>query len=75
MVAALTGRLAPVLRGESSGKLLFQTFRSTAENVEVAGFSQVEQTKYDLPVSDLMSPLFKAVRIFIKRHVMGVATK
>ena len=49
--------------------------RSTAEAVEVAGFSKVEQTKYDLPYSDLMSPMFKLVRIFIKRHVMGVATK
>ena len=46
-----------------------------AENVEAAGFSKVEQTKYDLPLSDLMSPLFKVVRTFIKRHVMGVATK
>merc|ERR1712156_79905 len=45
--------------------------RSTAEAVEVAGFSKVEQTKYDLPLSDLMSPMFKLVRIFIKRHVMG----
>jgi len=49
--------------------------RPTAENVEEAGFSKVEQKKYDLPLSDLMSPLFKIVRIFIKRHVMGVATK
>ena len=43
--------------------------------MELAGFSKVEQKKYDLPLSDLMSPLFKVVRTFIKRHVMGVATK
>jgi len=49
--------------------------RSTAEAVENAGFAKVDQKKYDLPLSDLMSPLFKLVRIFIKRHVMGVATK
>ena len=54
---------------------MLSTFRSTAEAVENAGFAKVDQKKYDLPLSDLMSPLFKLVRIFIKRHVMGVATK
>ena len=38
-------------------------------------FSNIQTTKYDLPARDDSPIFFKVVRIFIKRHVMGVATK
>jgi len=38
-------------------------------------FSNVQATKYDLPAREDSPIFFKFVRTFIKRHVMGVATK
>ena len=50
--------------------------RKTAEAIEVAGFSSVEQKKYDLPFRNFdISMIFTVVRTLVKRHVMGVATK
>ena len=50
--------------------------RSTAEAVEAAGFAKVDQKKYDFEISrEDVSVRFKVVRTFVKRHVMGVATK
>ena len=54
----------------------FFLFRSTAEAVEAAGFAKVDQKKYDFEISrEDVSLRFKFVRTFVKRHVMGVATK
>ena len=57
--------------------LYFSLFnRSTAEAVEAAGFTNVDQKKYDFEISrEDVSIRFKVVRTFVKRHVMGVATK
>ena len=50
--------------------------RKTAEAIEAAGFSSVEQKKYDLPFRNFdISMIFTVVRTLVKRHVMGVATK
>ena len=50
--------------------------RSTAEAVEDAGFTKVDQKKYNLEIcGEEVSMRFKIVRTFVKRHVMGIATK
>merc|ERR1711936_878193 len=46
--------------------------RPTAEAIEAAGFTKVDQKKYDLPFRDDISMIFTIVRIFVKRHVLGV---
>merc|ERR1712150_182299 len=44
--------------------------RPTAETVELAGFSKVDQKKYDFEISrEDVSIRFKIVRTFVKRHV------
>ena len=57
--------------------IFFSLFkRSTAEAVEDAGFTKVDQKKYNLEIcGEEVSMRFKIVRTFVKRHVMGVATK
>ena len=50
-------------------------FRPTAEAIEAAGFTKVDQKKYDLPFRDDISLIFTVVRTFVRRHVMGVAVK
>ena len=50
-------------------------FRPTAEAIEAAGFTKVDQKKYDLPFRDDISLIFTVVRTFVRRHVLGVAIK
>ena len=50
-------------------------FRPTAEAIEAAGFTKVDQKKYDLPFRDDISMIFTVVRTFVRRHVLGVAVK
>ena len=50
-------------------------FRPTAEAIEAAGFTKVDQKKYDLPFRDDISLIFTVVRTFVRRHVLGVAVK
>ena len=49
--------------------------RDTAKEIDSAGFEDVSKKKYDLPARENSPIFFKVVRSFIKRHVMGVATK
>jgi len=42
---------------------------------ETGGWSQLEQTKYDLPAPEGGDPMFTVLRGIIRPHVMGVATK
>ena len=49
--------------------------RHTDEALEMAAFSKLDQRKYELHANENSPMFFKIVRTFIKRHVMGVATK
>ena len=49
--------------------------RATDVEVEKAGFSSLQQRKFDLPAREDSPIFFKVVRTFIKKHVLGVATK
>lgn len=49
--------------------------RDTDNQLQLAGFSHLQQKKYDLPAREDSPAFFKVVRTFIKKHTMGVATK
>ena len=49
--------------------------RDTDRQLELAGFSQLDQRRYDLPAREDSPLFFKVVRTFIRKHTMGVATK
>ena len=51
------------------------TDRATDKLMETAGFENVEQKRYDLPIHEDASITFKVCGTVIKPHVMGVATK
>merc|ERR1711971_1455167 len=48
--------------------------RATDQVMETAGFSKVEQQRYDLPLHSSDNWVFKAPATVIQPHVMGVAT-
>ena len=49
--------------------------RATDEELDKAGFEKVVKKKFNLPAREDSPIFFKVVRTFIKRHVMGNATK
>jgi len=49
--------------------------RPTDKVMEKAGFSKVDQRRYDLPLQSSDNWIFKAPATVIQPHVLGVATK